>query len=65
MNLKRTIGLILVIAGVILGVAKAVGSDMQSGDWTIRRLRDTREGRIFVNGFARWASLSFQLGLAG
>src|SRR5438552_19217074 len=37
MSLKRTIGLILVIAGVILGVAKALGSETQSGDWTIRR----------------------------
>src|SRR5258708_22854438 len=37
MNLKRIIGLILVIAGVILGVAKALGGETQSGDWTIRR----------------------------
>ena len=37
MNLKRTIGLILVIVGVILGVSKALGNDTQSGDWTIRR----------------------------
>src|SRR5260370_146037 len=40
MNLKRTIGLILVIAGVILGVAKALGGETQSGDWTIRRYDD-------------------------
>src|SRR6201982_2530004 len=37
MTLKRTIGLILVIAGVILGVAKALGGEAQSGDWAIRR----------------------------
>src|SRR5437879_5164084 len=57
MSLKRTIGLILVIAGVILGVAKALGSEPQSGDWTIRRseipgkvefsLMDSRAGRHF------------------
>src|SRR5437016_11212381 len=57
MSLKRTIGLILVIAGVILGVAKALGSESQSGDWTIRRseipgrvefsLMDSRAGRHF------------------
>jgi len=57
MNLKRTIGLILVIAGVILGVARALGSESQSGDWTIRRseipgrvefsLMDSRAGRHF------------------
>src|SRR6266699_68987 len=57
MNLKRTIGLILVIAGVILGVAKAIGGESQSGDWTIRRsdvpakvefsLMDSRAGRHF------------------
>src|SRR2546425_3661537 len=57
MNLKRTIGLILVIASVILGVAKALGSESQSGDWTIRRseipgrvefsLMDSRAGRHF------------------
>src|SRR5256712_4210 len=57
MNLKRTIGLILVIAGVILGVAKALGGETQSGDWTIRRsdtpgkvefsLMDSRAGRHF------------------
>jgi len=40
MNLKRTIGLILVIAGVILGVAKALGGQGQSGDWTLRRSDD-------------------------
>ena len=37
MNLKRIIGLILVITGVLLGVAKALGGEGQSGDWTIRR----------------------------
>src|SRR5436853_1857912 len=57
MSLKRTIGLILVIAGVILGVAKALGSESQSVDWTIRRseiagkvefsLMDSRAGRHF------------------
>src|SRR6266571_2923890 len=57
MNLKRTVGLILVIAGVILGVAKAIGGESQSGDWTIRRsdvpgkvefsLMDSRAGRHF------------------
>src|SRR5213594_1298183 len=57
MSLKRTIGLILVIAGVILGVAKALGSEPQSGDWTIRRseipgkvefsLMDSRAGHHF------------------
>src|SRR6266403_5202334 len=57
MSLKRTIGLILVITGVILGVAKALGSESQSGDWTIRRseipgrvefsLMDSRAGRHF------------------
>jgi len=39
MDLKRIIGLILVIAGVILGVAKALGGEGQSGDWTLRRFR--------------------------
>src|SRR5712664_1555760 len=57
MNLKRIIGLILVIAGVILGVAKALGGETQSGDWTIRRsdvpgkvefsLMDSRAGHQF------------------
>src|SRR5260370_40077030 len=57
MNLKRTIGLILVIAGVILGVAKVFGGESQSGDWTIRRsdapgkvefsLMDSRAGHHF------------------
>src|SRR6266550_576335 len=37
MDLKRIIGLVLVIAGVILGVAKALGGEGQSGDWTLRR----------------------------
>jgi len=58
MNLKRTIGAILVIAGVILGVAKALGGEGQSGDWTIRRsddpgkvefsLMDSRRGITFT-----------------
>src|SRR5213596_391510 len=57
MSLKRTIGLILVMAGVILGVAKALGNESQSGDWTIRRseipgkvefsLMDSRAGHHF------------------
>src|ERR1700757_4475761 len=57
MTLKRTIGLILVIAGVILGVAKTLGGESQSGDWTIRRsdtpgkvefsLMDSRAGHHF------------------
>src|SRR5712672_1392808 len=57
MNLKKTIGLILVIAGVLLGVANGLGSEAQSGDWTIRRseepgkvefsLMDSRAGRHF------------------
>src|SRR3984893_19424531 len=57
MNLKRIIGLILVMAGVILGVAKARGGEGQSGDWTIRRsdapgrvefsLMDSRAGHHF------------------
>src|SRR3989475_157815 len=57
MNLKRIIGLILVIAGVILGVAKALGGEGQSGDWTLRRsdapgrvefsLMDSRAGHRF------------------
>src|SRR5436190_3793164 len=57
MDLKRIIGLILVIAGVILGVAKALGGEGQSGDWTLRRsdapgrvefsLMDSRAGHHF------------------
>src|SRR5258707_6732136 len=57
MNLKRIVGLILVIAGVILGVANALGGETQSGDWTIRRsdtpgrvefsLMDSRAGHQF------------------
>src|SRR5260370_9324464 len=57
MNLKRTIGLILIMGGVIVGVAKAIGGESQSGDWTIRRwdvpgkvefsLMDSRAGRHF------------------
>src|SRR5258707_11893592 len=68
MNLKRVIGLILVIAGVILGVAKAVGSDTQSGDWTIRRsdipgkvefsLMDSRAGHHFHTS-SEWLASDF------
>src|SRR5713101_3201346 len=68
MNLKRTIGLILVIAGVILGVSKALGSDTQSGDWTIRRsdipgkvefsLMDSRAGRHFQYS-SEWPASDF------
>src|SRR5260370_39619230 len=68
MNLKRAIGLILVIAGVILGVAKAVGSDTQSGDWTIRRsetpgkvefsLMDSRAGHHFHSS-SDWPASDF------
>src|SRR4029077_7465750 len=57
MNLKKTIGIILVIAGVLLGVANMLGGETQSGDWTIRRsdevgkvefsLMDARAGRHF------------------
>src|SRR6266480_5368035 len=57
MNLQRSIGLVLVIAGVILAVAKALGGQTESGDWTIRRsdtpgkvefsLMDSRAGRHF------------------
>src|SRR5438309_5528348 len=68
MSLKRTIGLILVIAGVILGVAKALGSEPQSGDWTIRRseipgkvefsLMDSRAGRHFHHS-SDWPASDF------
>src|SRR5260370_40512017 len=68
MNLKRTIGLILVIAGVILGVSKALGSDTQSGDWTIRRsdipgkvefsLMDSRAGHHFHSS-SEWPATDF------
>src|SRR6266576_3799040 len=57
MNLQRSIGLVLVIAGVILAVAKALGGETESGDWTIRRsdtpgkvevsLMDSRAGHHF------------------
>jgi hypothetical protein len=56
-NAKRLIGLILIMAGVILGVAKALGSETQGGDWTIRHsdipgrvefsLMDSRGGHHF------------------
>ncbi len=68
MNLKRTMGLILVIAGVILGVSKALGSDTQSGDWTIRRsdipgkvefsLMDSRAGHHFHSS-SEWPATDF------
>ena len=68
MNLKRTIGLILVIAGVILGVAKALGGQGQSGDWTLRRsddpgkvefsLMDSRAGHQFHNS-SDWPASDF------
>src|SRR5258705_8914763 len=68
MNLKRTVGLILVIAGVILGVAKALGGESQSGDWTIRRsdepgkvefsLMDSRAGHHFHSS-SDWPASDF------
>src|SRR5258707_9943645 len=68
MNLKRTVGLILVIAGVILGVAKALGGESQSGDWTTRRsdgqgrvefsLMDSRAGHHFHSS-SDWPASDF------
>src|SRR5260370_26493113 len=68
MNLKRVVGVISVIAGVILGVEKAVGSDTQSGDWTIRRsdipgkvefsLMDSRAGHHFHTS-SEWPASDF------
>src|SRR5882672_8521153 len=68
MNLKRIIGLILVIAGVILGVANALGGETQSGDWTIRRsdtpgrvefsLMDSRAGHHFHHS-SEWPASDF------
>src|SRR5712664_762237 len=68
MNLKRIIGLILVIAGVILGVAKALGGEGQSGDWTIRlsdapgrvefSLMDSRAGHHFHHS-SDWPASDF------
>src|SRR6266481_4496144 len=68
MNLKRIIGLILVIARVILGVAKALGGEGQSGDWTIRRsdapgrvefsLMDSRAGHHFHHS-SDWPASDF------
>src|SRR3989442_8713190 len=68
MDLKRIIGLILVIVGVILGVSKALGSDTQSGDWTIRRsdipgkvefsLMDSRAGHHFHSS-SDWPASDF------
>jgi len=68
MNVKRMIGLILVIAGVILGVAKALGGEAQSGDWTIRRsdepgkvefsLMDSRAGGHFHSS-SDWPASDF------
>jgi hypothetical protein len=37
LNLNRMIGLILIVAGTVFGVANTLGSDTQSGDWTIRK----------------------------
>src|SRR5260370_728282 len=68
MTLKRTIGLMLVIAGVSLGVEKVLGSESQSGDWTIRRsdvpgkvefsLMDSRGGAHFHTS-SDWAMSDF------
>ncbi len=68
MNLKRSVGLILVIAGVILGVANLLGSETQSGDWTIRRsdvpgkvgfsLMDSRAGHHFHTS-SEWPASDF------
>src|SRR5437763_12385252 len=68
MNLQRTIGLILVIAGVILAVAKALGGETESGDWTIRRsdtpgkvefsLMDSRAGHHFHHS-SDWPASDF------
>src|SRR5438445_9302664 len=68
MNLKRTIGFILVISGVLLGVAKALGGETQSGDWTIRSsdtpgkvefsLMDSRAGRHFQYS-SEWPASDF------
>src|SRR5882757_3909696 len=68
MNLKRTIGLILVIAGVLLGVANVFGGETQSGDWTIRRsdepgkvefsLMDSRAGHHFHSS-SDWPASEF------
>src|SRR6266700_2785847 len=68
MNLKRSVGLILVIAGVILGVANLLGSETQSGDWTIRRsdvpgkvefsLMDSRAGHHFHDS-SEWPASDF------
>src|ERR1700756_5436471 len=68
MNMKRMIGLILIIAGVILGVSKALGSETQGGDWTIRRseipgtvefsLMDYRAGHHFHSS-SDWPASDF------
>src|SRR5713226_9462053 len=68
MNLKRTIGLILVIAGALLGVANVLGGETQSGDWTIRRsdapgkvefsLMDSRAGHHFHTS-SEWPATDF------
>jgi len=51
--------LILVITGVILGVAKALGGEGQSGDWTMRR--SDAPGRVeFSLMNSRRASFSLQ-----
>src|SRR6267142_839451 len=68
MNLNRTIGLILVIAGVLLGVANVLGGETQSGAWTIRRsdepgkvefsLMDSRAGHHFHSS-SNWPASDF------
>src|SRR6266403_5490396 len=68
MNAKRMIGLILIIAGVLLGVAKALGGETQSGDWTIRHselprrvefaLMDSRAGHHFHSS-SDWPASDF------
>src|SRR6266516_7442834 len=37
MKQHRSIVFILAIAGIVFGVAKTLGGETQSGDWTIRR----------------------------
>jgi hypothetical protein len=57
MKLHRAMGLILAVAGVVLGLATVLRGQSQSGDWTIRRsdepgkvefsVMDSRGGRHF------------------
>jgi len=65
MNLKRTIRFNPGHRGRILGVAKALGGESQSGDWTIRRSDVPGKVEFFADGFARRASFSYQFRLAG